>query len=126
MTSRAFGPPSHEELAHDFLWRIIKALPQRGRIGIFNRSHYEEVLVVRVHPELLAAEKLPKVNIEDHLWENRYHDINAFEEHLVRNGTVVLKFFLHLSKEEQKRRLLERLKDPDKQWKFSAADLART
>ncbi len=107
-----------------FFGGLTKALPQRGRIGIFNRSHYEEVLVVRVHPELLAAEKLPKGDVKDNLWGNRYQDINAYEEHLVRNRTVVLKFFLHLSKEEQKRRLLERLEAPDKQWKFSAADLA--
>jgi PPK2 family polyphosphate:nucleotide phosphotransferase len=118
-----FKRPSDEELEHDFLWRYAKALPPRGRIGIFNRSHYEDVLVVRVHPEWLDKEKLPAKRGHS-LWEHRFEDINQFERHLARNGTVILKFFLHLSKKEQKRRLLERLEDPAKHWKFSAADLA--
>jgi PPK2 family polyphosphate:nucleotide phosphotransferase len=120
----SFGPPSHEELAHDFLWRVAKVLPERGHIGIFNRSHYEEVLAVRVHPELLRAEELPPDTIGDGIWEDRYRDINNFEQHLVRNGTVVLKFFLHISREEQKSRFLERLEDQNKQWKFTASDIA--
>jgi PPK2 family polyphosphate:nucleotide phosphotransferase len=120
----AFRQPSGEDLRHDFLWRCAKVLPERGRIGIFNRSYYEEVLVVRVHPELLAAERLPPGVGDRRLWEERFEDINAFEHHLVRNGTVVVKFFLHLSKEEQRRRLLERLEVPEKQWKFSTSDLA--
>jgi PPK2 family polyphosphate:nucleotide phosphotransferase len=120
----AFKRPSTEELEHDFLWRCEKALPARGRIGIFNRSYYEEVIVVRVHPELLDAQKLPPGERDKRFWETRYESINAFEHHLVRNGTIVLKFFLHLSKHEQKRRFLERLDDPAKNWKFSAADLA--
>ncbi len=120
----SFKEPSAEELDHTFLWRYMKALPERGRIGIFNRSHYEDVLVVKVHPELLEAQKLPPGKRGKKFWEARYEDINAFERHLVRNGTVVLKFFLHLSKKEQKKRFLERLTRPDKHWKFSAADLA--
>jgi PPK2 family polyphosphate:nucleotide phosphotransferase len=120
---KSFKRPSDEELEHDFLWRYAKALPQRGRIGIFNRSHYEDVLVVRVHPEWLDRQKLPSKRGHS-LWEHRYEEINQFERHLARNGTVILKFFLHLSKKEQKRRLLERLEDPTKHWKFSAADLA--
>jgi PPK2 family polyphosphate:nucleotide phosphotransferase len=120
---RSFKQPSDEELGHDFLWRYSKALPPRGRIGIFNRSHYEDVLVVRVHPEWLDKQKLPAKRGHS-LWEHRFEDINQFERHLVRSGTVILKFFLHLSKKEQKRRLLERLEDPVKHWKFSAADLA--
>ena len=119
----SFKRPSDEELEHDFLWRYAKALPPRGRIGIFNRSHYEDVLVVRVHPEWLDKQKLSSKR-GNSLWERRYEDINQFEKHLVRNGTVILKFFLHVSKKEQKRRLLERLEDPAKHWKFSAADLA--
>jgi PPK2 family polyphosphate:nucleotide phosphotransferase len=119
----SFKRPSDEELEHDFLWRYAKALPPRGRIGIFNRSHYEDVLVVRVHPEWLDKEKLPAKRGHA-LWEHRYEDINQFERHLARNGTVILKFFLHLSKKEQRRRLLERLDDRAKHWKFSAADLA--
>jgi PPK2 family polyphosphate:nucleotide phosphotransferase len=99
-------------------------MPERGRIGIFNRSYYEDVLVVRVHPELIAAQRIPKVRIDDDFWDDRYADINAFERHLTRNGTVVLKFFLHLSRDEQRRRFLKRLKEPRKQWKFAAADLA--
>ena len=119
----SFKQPSAEELDHDFLWRYAKALPERGRLGIFNRSYYEEVLVVRVVPEVLAREKLPPGKRGKGFWRDRYEDINAFERHLVRNGTVVLKFFLNLSKDEQKRRLLARLDDPAKHWKFSAADL---
>jgi len=119
----SFKRPSDEEVEHDFLWRYAKALPPRGRIGIFNRSHYEDVLVVRVHPEWLDREKLSAKRGHS-LWEHRYEDINQFEKHLARNGTVILKFFLHVSKKEQKRRLLERLEDPAKHWKFSAADLA--
>lgn len=121
----SFKQPSAEELRHDFLWRCARALPERGRIGIFNRSYYEEVLVVRVHPELLTAQHLPPGTATGaKLWSERYEDINAFERHLVRNGTQVLKFFLHVSKEEQRRRFLDRLDRPDKQWKFSAADVA--
>jgi len=119
----SFKQPSDEEIEHDFLWRYAKALPPRGRIGIFNRSHYEDVLVVRVHPEWLDRQKLPAKRNKS-LWEHRYEDINSFEKHLARNGTVILKFFLHVSKKEQKRRLLERLENPRKHWKFSAADLA--
>ena len=117
-----FKQPSVEELRHDFLWRCARAAPERGRLGIFNRSYYEEVLVVRVHPELLAAQHLPPTPAE-RLWRQRYEDINAFEHHLVRSGTQVVKFFLHVSKEEQRRRLLERLDDPAKQWKFAPGDL---
>jgi PPK2 family polyphosphate:nucleotide phosphotransferase len=121
----SFKQPSTEELRHDFLWRCAKALPERGRIGIFNRSYYEEVLVVRVHPELIAPQHLPSGSeASSRLWQGRYEDINAFEHHLHRNGTRVVKFFLHISKEEQRRRLLARLDDPAKQWKFSPADLA--
>jgi len=120
----SFKRPSALELRHDFLWRCCLALPERGHIGIFNRSHYEEVLVVRVHPELLEAEQLPPdVARGERLWEERYEDINAFERHLHRNGTRVVKFFLHVSKDEQRHRLLERLDDPAKQWKFSATDV---
>ncbi|HEU4647745.1 MAG TPA: polyphosphate kinase 2 family protein [Gemmatimonadales bacterium] len=119
----SFKPPSEEELDHDFLWRIGKALPERGRIGIFNRSHYEEVLVVRVHPELLERQRLPAGPTGKEFWEQRYESINAFEQHLVRNGTAIVKFFLHISKDEQARRFLGRLDDPAKSWKFSAADV---
>ena len=119
----SFKRPSDEELDHDFLWRCTKALPERGRIGIFNRSYYEEVLVVRVHPELLARQKLPPGHRGKKFWDERYDDINRFERHLVRNGTLVLKFFLHISKEEQRKRLLARLDDPEKHWKFELADL---
>jgi len=119
-----FGVPSAEELRHDFLWRCVKALPERGHIGIFNRSYYEEVLVVRVHPELLVAEHLPSgLDHGDRLWEERFEDINTFEHHLERSGTRIVKFFLHISKDEQRRRFLRRLDDPLKQWKFSPADL---
>jgi PPK2 family polyphosphate:nucleotide phosphotransferase len=118
----SFKKPSAEELNHNFLWRYMKNLPERGRIGIFNRSYYEDVLVVKVHPELLDA-KLPPGKRGKSFWKARYEDINAFEQHLVRNGTVVLKFFLNVSKEEQKRRFLERLERPEKNWKFSTSDL---
>jgi len=120
----SFKRPSDEELDHNFLWRYSKCLPERGRIGIFNRSYYEEVLVVRVHPEILAGQKLPPGKRDDSFWRKRFDDINAFERHLTRNGTLILKFFLHVSKQEQKRRFLERLDKPDKHWKFSSADLA--
>lgn len=120
----SFKRPSDEELDHTFLWRCMKALPERGRIGIFNRSYYEEVLVVRVHPELLGRQKLPPGKRGGKFWEERFDDINRFERHLVRNGTLVLKFFLHISKEEQRKRLLARLNNPDKHWKFELADLA--
>jgi PPK2 family polyphosphate:nucleotide phosphotransferase len=120
----AFKAPSAEELDHDFLWRSSMRVPERGRIGIFNRSHYEEVLVVRVHPELLARQKLPEPLVTKDIWKERFKDIRAFERYLARNGIVVLKFFLHISKEEQRRRLLARLEDPDKHWKFSMGDIA--
>lgn len=118
----SFKKPSAEELDHNFLWRYMKSLPERGRIGIFNRSYYEDVLVVKVHPEWLDWKHTGKPDRK--FWEARYEDINAFERHLTRNGTLILKFFLHLSKEEQKERFLERLTNPEKQWKFSEADLA--
>ena len=117
----AFKKPSSEELDHNFLWRYMKALPERGRIGIFNRSYYEDVLVVRVHPELLGT--LPGQDRGEKFWRGRYDDINQFERHLTRNGTVVLKFFLNVSKKEQQKRFLERLDRPEKNWKFSLADL---
>jgi PPK2 family polyphosphate:nucleotide phosphotransferase len=117
----SFKKPSAEDLDHNFLWRYMKSLPERGRIGIFNRSYYEDVLVVKVHPELL--QNLPDGKIGKSFWEDRYEDINAFERHLERNGTVVLKFFLNLSKDEQKKRFLERLERPEKNWKFSPSDL---
>jgi len=120
----SFKAPGPEELAHDFLWRANRALPARGHIGIFNRSHYEEVLVVRVHPALLEKQHLPREVISKRLWDQRLESIAAFERHLSRQGIVVLKFFLHVSKEEQKRRFLERLNEPNKHWKFSASDLA--
>jgi PPK2 family polyphosphate:nucleotide phosphotransferase len=119
----AFKTPSAEELEHDFLWRTGKDVPARGRIGIFNRSHYEEVLVVRVHPELLAKQKLPPDVTRKNIWANRFKDIRAFEHHLVRNGTLVLKFHLHISKEEQRKRFLARLEEPFKRWKFSENDI---
>ena len=118
----SFKRPSLEELDHNFLWRYMKALPERGRIGIFNRSYYEDVLVVKVHPELINESQLGKPDRK--FWEKRYEDINNFEKHLARNGTLVLKFFLHLSKDEQRKRLLDRLNDPAKHWKFDHADLA--
>lgn len=120
----SFKRPSAEELDHNFLWRCMQRLPERGRIGIFNRSYYEDVLVVKVHPELLAGSQLPAGKIDKNFWRARYEDINTFERHLARNGTVILKFFLHVSKGEQKRRFLERLERPEKNWKFSAADVA--
>lgn len=120
----SFKQPSAEELDHNFLWRYTKALPERGRIGIFNRSYYEEVLVVRVHPELLERQRLAGQKHGKKFWRERYEDINALERHLVRNGTIVLKFFLHISKDEQRRRFLDRLERPEKHWKFSPADLA--
>src|SRR6202165_3589819 len=119
----AFKAPTNEELEHDFLWREHKVVPGRGKIGIFNRSYYEEVLVVRVHPHLLKAEKLPDELITKHIWQERYEDINAFEQYLTRNGVVIRKFFLHVSKEEQKKRFLERLEDSKKNWKFSMDDI---
>jgi PPK2 family polyphosphate:nucleotide phosphotransferase len=119
----SFKAPSSEELAHDFLWRTNRCLPPRGKIGIFNRSYYEEVLVVRVHPELLEKERIPKELRGKHFWRHRYEDIDAFERYLTRNGIAILKFFLHVSKNEQKRRFLERLEDPTKNWKFSVADI---
>lgn len=121
----SFKQPSPEELRHDFLWRAARALPERGQIGIFNRSYYEETLVVRVHPELLAEERLPcGTPAGRDLWHQRFEDINAFEHHLVRNGNRVVKFFLHVSKAEQGRRFLDRIDDPAKQWKFAPHDLA--
>jgi PPK2 family polyphosphate:nucleotide phosphotransferase len=119
-----FKAPSGEELDHDFLWRSVVRLPRRGHIGIFNRSHYEEVLAVRVHPELLARQQLPAAVLGKHVWTHRFKDIRAFERHLARSGVLVLKFFLHVSKEEQRRRLLERLDEPAKRWKFSMGDIA--
>jgi PPK2 family polyphosphate:nucleotide phosphotransferase len=118
-----FKVPTPEELGHNFLWRYSKALPLKGEIGIFNRSYYEDVLVVRVHPELIETQHLPPGRRGNKFWEDRFKDINAFERHLSRNGTLILKFFLHMSKEEQRRRLLERLENEDKHWKFSSADL---
>jgi PPK2 family polyphosphate:nucleotide phosphotransferase len=120
----SFKQPSAEELDHDFLWRCTKALPERGRIGIFNRSYYEEVLVVKVHPEWIARQRIPDVKINNGFWEDRYESINNFERHLVRNGTVILKFFLNVSKEEQRRRLMERIEEKAKQWKVSVMDVA--
>ena len=119
----AFKAPSSKELDHDFLWRHVIALPERGRIGIFNRSHYEECLVTRVHPELLAKEKLPQRLLTKNIWKERFEDISAWERYLCRNGTVVLKFFLNVSKDEQRERFLDRLQDPAKQWKFSMGDI---
>jgi PPK2 family polyphosphate:nucleotide phosphotransferase len=119
----SFKQPSTEELDHDFLWRTTRCLPERGRIGIFNRSYYEEVLVVRVHQELLARQHLPKKLITKDIWKERFEDIRSFETHLTRNGTAVRKFFLNVSKEEQKRRFLSRLEEPEKNWKFSEADV---
>jgi len=119
----SFKQPSAEELDHDYLWRATQALPSRGRIGIFNRSYYEEVLVVRVHPEVLAAQKLPAERVGRDIWKHRFEDINGFERHLWRNGTIIRKFFLHVSRREQRNRLLARLDDPAKNWKFSSGDL---
>jgi PPK2 family polyphosphate:nucleotide phosphotransferase len=119
----SFKQPSQEELDHDFLWRVTQRLPERGRIGIFNRSHYEEVLIARVHPELLERQKLPQELIGKNVWKHRFDDIRAFEQHLARNGTLVLKFFLNVSLEEQRKRFLERIEEPDKRWKFSMGDV---
>jgi PPK2 family polyphosphate:nucleotide phosphotransferase len=119
----SFKAPSAEELDHDYLWRCLKALPERGRIGIFNRSYYEEVLVVRVHPQILRAQKIPAPLKGKDIWKHRYEDINAVEQYLTRNGVVILKFFLHVSKKEQKGRFLERIDTPEKNWKFSLADV---
>jgi PPK2 family polyphosphate:nucleotide phosphotransferase len=120
----SFKTPSEEELDHNFLWRYMKVLPERGRIGIFNRSYYEDVLIVKVRPEILEKQKLPPGPTGDSFWKGRYEDINTFERHLVRNGTMILKFFLNISKEKQKQRLLKRLEEPEKQWKFSISDLS--
>ncbi len=120
----AFKTPSAEEINHDFLWRCIKALPERGSIGIFNRSYYEDVLIAKVRPEVLRIQKLPINYKGGSLWDQRYEDINMFERYLVRNGTVVLKFFLNISKKEQKKRFLNRLERPDKEWKFSVSDVS--
>jgi PPK2 family polyphosphate:nucleotide phosphotransferase len=120
----SFKAPSAEELDHDFLWRIAKALPERGRIGIFNRSHYEEVVALKVHPEWLGPQRLPPGDRGEQFWRERYEDINAFERHLDRNGTKIVKFFLHVSKDVQKERFLARLDRPGKEWKFNAADVA--
>jgi PPK2 family polyphosphate:nucleotide phosphotransferase len=119
----SFKAPSPEELDHDYLWKTHKLIPERGKIGIFNRSYYEELLVVRVHPDVLGAEKLPASVVSKQIWQQRFEDINAFERYLTRNGVIVLKFFLHLSKKEQKKRFLERLEDSKKNWKFSMADV---
>lgn len=119
----SFKEPTSEDLEHDYLWRYNRHLPERGRIGIFNRSYYEEVLVVRVHPELLATQKLPEGMKGNNLWQERYRQIRAYERHLTLNGTVIRKVFLNLSRAEQKKRFLERLSDPQKHWKFSAADV---
>src|SRR6266478_6899923 len=120
----SFKQPSTKELDHDFLWRSMIALPERGRIGIFNRSYYEECLVVRVHPEILAKQKIPQQLVTRDIWRDRFEDISAMENYLARNGTVILKFFLNVSKEEQRERFLDRLNEPSKNWKFSMADIA--
>jgi PPK2 family polyphosphate:nucleotide phosphotransferase len=120
----SFRRPSDEELGHDFLWRVAKALPERGRIGIFNRSHYEEVVALRVHPEWLEPQRLPPGDRGEQFWQARFEDINAFERHLDRNGTKIVKFFLHVSRDVQKQRFLARLDQPGKEWKFNAADVA--
>jgi PPK2 family polyphosphate:nucleotide phosphotransferase len=119
----SFKQPSAEELDHDFLWRVSERLPANGRIGIFNRSHYEEVLTVRIHKELLEQQKLPKQCVDKDIWKKRFADIRAFERHLARNGMLVLKFFLNVSKEEQRKRFLDRIDEPAKRWKFSMADV---
>ena len=120
----SFKQPSSKELDHDFMWRTSKCLPERGRIGIFNRSYYEELLVVRVHPEILAKQRIPPELVTKKIWRERFEDISAFEKYVARNGTVVLKFFLNVSKEEQRKRFLDRLEEPAKNWKFSLADVA--
>jgi PPK2 family polyphosphate:nucleotide phosphotransferase len=119
----SFKAPSNEELDHDFMWRCIKCLPERGRIGIFNRSYYEETLIVRVHKEILNKEKLPEKLVTKKIWKERFEDIRSFEKYLIRNGTVIRKFFLHVSDEEQKKRFLERINNPQKNWKFSSVDV---
>jgi len=119
----SFKAPTSDDLDHDYMWRCQKQLPERGRIGIFNRSYYEETLAVRVHPEFLAAQKLPPELVTKRIWEERFDDIRSFERYLNRNGTIVLKFFLHVSREEQKKRFLERIELPEKNWKFSAGDV---
>jgi len=119
----SFKAPSEPELQHDFLWRTTRSLPERGHIGIFNRSYYEEVLVVRVHPEILKSQRTPPSLVGKNVWEERFEDIRSFERHMARSGTVIRKFFLHVSKKEQKRRFLARLEEPEKNWKFSAADI---
>ena len=119
----SFKAPTSEDLDHDYLWRCIKCMPERGRIGIFNRSYYEETLVVRVHPEYLARQRLPTELVSKSIWKDRFRDISNFERYLANNGVAICKFFLHVSKKEQKQRFLERLENPDKNWKFSAADM---
>ena len=119
----SFKAPSSQELQHDFLWRTTRGLPERGHIGIFNRSYYEEVLVVRVHPELLNSQKIPASLVGKKVWDQRFEDIRCFERHMERSGTVIRKFFLHVSKKEQKRRFLKRLEEPEKNWKFSPSDV---
>ena len=119
----SFKQPSSEEIAHDFMWRYVRRLPERGRIGIFNRSYYEEVLVVRVHPELLERQKLPPPLVSKRIWDERLADIAHFEDYAARQGTKILKFFLHVSRKEQKKRFMERLDEPEKNWKFSASDV---
>ncbi|MBV8390195.1 MAG: polyphosphate kinase 2 family protein [Mucilaginibacter sp.] len=123
----SFKQPNSEEYTHDFLWRHYKALPERGRIGIHNRSHYENVLITKVHPELVLQENIPGINdvkkLDDDFWDQRYQSIRSFEKHLYHNGTVIIKFFLHVSKEEQKERFIKRIDDPEKNWKFSASDV---
>jgi len=118
----SFKAPTSDQLDHDYMWRCMKCLPERGRIGIFNRSYYEETLVVRVHPEFLAGQKLPESCVTKRIWSERFEDIRSIERYLGRNGTLIRKFFLHVSKKEQQKRFLERIDDPDKNWKFSAAD----
>ena len=119
----SFKAPSNEELDHDFMWRCMKRLPERGRIGIFNRSYYEETLIVRVHKEILDKQKLPQKLVTKKIWDERFKDISNFEKYLTRNGVIVRKFFLNVSKEEQKKRFLERIDNPDKNWKFSSTDV---
>ena len=119
----SFKQPSAEELDHDFLWRTARHLPERGRIGVFNRSYYEEVLIVKVHPEFLDNQKLPELDMSDRIWEDRYKSIRDHEEHLAKNGTLILKFWLNISRDEQRRRFLSRLDEPEKNWKFSSGDI---
>ncbi|MPZ18345.1 MAG: polyphosphate kinase 2 family protein [Luteitalea sp.] len=125
VTVTSFKEPSAEELDHDYLWRVHRAMPRRGHIGVFNRSHYEDVIVVRVYPDLLTGQKLPPERVTSQIWDERFEDINALERHLWRNGTLIRKCFLHVSKGEQLKRFLKRLDDPAKQWKFSAGDVAK-